>query len=253
MVTGHGVEQPFTLTSSDGKDICGFVHTPTRATTVAVVLVHGLTGHMSEYIHCMLAKQLCSAGFAVVRFDQYGNGENQRRFHTSTISLHVSDTKRVIEHSRSLGFEKIVLAGHSLGSPVAVMAMDVGVAGLILIDPTGDPKQRIKDWEVQDPELGFSFLDWRMRIVLGKEWIEDAKRALDPYTLFSKVTCPALVVAAECAEQMPYCVRYLAARPATPETVIIPGASHCFTEQGTVEALGDALVEWIGINVHDPR
>jgi pimeloyl-ACP methyl ester carboxylesterase len=244
MSSVHGIEKTFVISTSDRKEICGFVHTPIRPTKTAVVLVHGLTGSMSEYIHCMLAKQLCSAGFAVVRFDQYGDGENQRRFHTSTISVHASDTRSVIEYARSLGFERIILAGHSLGSPVAIMAMDSGVVGLILIDPTGDPKQRIKEWEVRDPDLGFSFLDWRVRIVLGAEWIEDAKRAPDPYELYAKVECPTLVIAAECADQMQYCVRYREARPTTPEIVIIPGASHCFTEQGTVETLGDVMIQW---------
>jgi pimeloyl-ACP methyl ester carboxylesterase len=248
-MTPQGIEEPFSITSPDGKQICGFLHTPNRSTKIALILVHGLTGHMSEYIHIMLAKQLCSEGFAAIRFDQYGDGDNQRRFHTATISLHVSDTKSVIEYARSLGFEKIILAGHSLGSPISVMAIDSRISGLVLIDPSGDPKQRIRDWETAVPEIGLSFLDWRIRIILGEEWIKDAKTAPDPYDLFSKVTCPVLVIAAERADQMQYCLRYHAARPATPETVIIAGASHCFTEQGTVEALGDTLACWLGSNV----
>jgi pimeloyl-ACP methyl ester carboxylesterase len=251
MKLAHGIEKLFSIKASDGKDICGFVHTPTRPTKTVVVLVHGLTGRMSEYIHILLAQQLCCADFAVVRFDQYGDGENQRRFHTSTISVHASDTRSVIEYARSLGFERIILAGHSLGSPVALIAADskmlhANIAGVVLIDPSGDPKQRIKEWETHDPDLGLSYLDWRVRVVLGKEWIADAKTAPDPYELFAKLECPTLIIAAECAEQMQYCVRYREARPEASEIVIIPGASHCFIEQGSVEALGDVMVRWIG-------
>jgi hypothetical protein len=119
----------------------------------------------------------------------------------------------------------------------------------MLLDPTGDPKDRIKEWEVRDPERGVSFLDWRVRIMLGEAWIEDAKTFPDPYTLFSEVTCPSLIIAAECADQMKYCVRYRDVRPTLPEILVIPRATHCFTEEGTVEALGSAMGRWIVGNV----
>ena len=249
MTIVSSAETEFSLLAADGKEIWGVKHSPPQAPSVAIVLVHGLTGRMTEYIHIMLGKILSQAGFAVFRFDQYGDEESQRRFHSSTIRLHVSDTKTVIEHVRSLGFKKIVLAGHSLGSPVAIEATDPGIAGLMLLDPTGDPKDRIKEWEVRDHQRGVSFLDWRMRIMLGEEWIEDAKTFPDPYERFAQVTCPSLIIAAEGAKQMGYCIRYREARPTVPEILIIPGATHCFIEAGAVEALGSAMERWIVANV----
>lgn len=245
MTLSLNAEVEFSLLAGNGKEIRGVMHSPSQAPTVAVVLVHGLTGHMTEYIHIMLGKILSQSGFAVFRFDQYGDEEKQRRFHTSTIRLHVSDTKRVISYVRSLGFQKIVLAGHSLGSPIAIEATDPEIAGLMLLDPTGDPKDRVKEWEVRDTQRGVSFLDWRVRIMLGEEWIEDAKTFPDPYSRFSEIKCPSLIIAAECADQMKYCVRYRGARPTAPEIVVIPGATHCFTEAGAVEALGNAMERWI--------
>jgi pimeloyl-ACP methyl ester carboxylesterase len=245
MPTQMNPETTFSLLAGDGKEIHGVMHSPSQVPTVAVILVHGLTGQMTQYLHIMLGKLLSRAGFAVFRFDQYGDEESQRRFHTSTIRLHVSDTKTAIEHVRSLGFKKIVLAGHSLGSPIAIEATDPGIAGLMLLDPTGDPKDRIKDWEVRDSQRELSFLDWRVRIMLGEEWIEDAKTFPDPYKRFSQVTCPSYIIAAECAEQMKYCVRYREARPTLPEILVVPGATHCFTEEGAVEALGRAMEQWI--------
>jgi pimeloyl-ACP methyl ester carboxylesterase len=249
MTTSNRTETPFTLVASDGKHIPGIMHTPPQAAKVAVVLVHGLTGSMSEYMHMMLAKLLSRAGFAVFRFDQYGYEESQRKFHTSTLSLHVSDTKAVVEYVRSLGFERVVLAGHSLGSPIAIDAADQEIAGLMLLDPSGDPKEQIKEWQTQDPRQGLSYLDWRVRIVLGDAWIEDAKAFRDPYERFSQLSCPVLLVAAERADQMKFCERYRAARLLTPETLVIADATHCFIEEGAAEALSAAMEKWITDNV----
>ncbi len=235
----------FSLVANDGARIAGVCHSPQQPTKVAVVLVHGLTGHMCQYLHIMLGTLLARAGFAVFRFDQYGDEDDQRKFHTSTIRSHVADTKTVIEYVRSLGFEKVVLAGHSLGAPIAVEAADTLIAGLILLDPSGDPKDRINEWQVSDERRGSSFLDWRTRTILGEAWVEDARTFPDPYERLSQLECPVCIVAAERAEQMKFCERYRDAHVSKPDVLTIAGATHCFTEEGVVEDLGDAMAEWL--------
>ncbi len=243
-------ETPFCLPTSDGKRISGIMYNPPQSSQVAVVLVHGLTGHMTEYLHIMLARYLLRAGLPVFRFNLYGDEANERKFHDSTIRLHVSDTKCVVEHARSLGFSRVVLIGHSLGSPVAIEATDPEISGLVLLDPTGDPKDRIKDWQTYDPRHQLSFLDWRIRIILGEEWIADAKTFPDPFEQVSKVRCPVQIIAAERAEQMTYCVRYRESLANRPEIQVISGATHCFTEDGAVESVGQAIEDWIQHLIH---
>lgn len=244
-MTRVGVDTQFIIPTEDGKRIYGFVNSPSRPTKSAIILVHGLTGHMDEYIHLMLSRQLISDNYTVLRFNQYGDGDAARVFHETSISVHVADTKRVVSYAQSLGYSEIVLAGHSLGGPVAIAATDDLVKGLILIDPAGHPKQRLQDWQTYDQQLKASYINWSMRIILGEQWIEDAKGSPDPFEQFAKVNCPVQIIAAELAEHMEYCKKYQNTHPDKPEIELIPGADHCFTAQGAVEGLGAAINSWL--------
>ena len=239
------MEHTFAITAADSAEIHGVLHRSSRSDLPLIVLVHGLTGHMDEYIHLRLARLLSENGFPVIRFNQYGDEERARKFHDSTIREHVSDTQAVIAYAAKQGFSRGVLAGHSLGSPVAIGATGPSVCGLILIDPTGRPSDRIKEWETYDSELKISYLNWSRRILLGARWIEDAKSFPDPYEQFAKIKCPVQIIAAQNADQMRFCEGYRDAHPAHPDIQVIPNATHCFPEEGAVEALAALISEWI--------
>jgi len=243
------MEKAFVLTTSDNAEIHGVLHPSPNKRRPMVVLVHGLTGHMDEYIHLRLARLLNGEGYSVIRFNQYGDEPRARKFHTSTISEHVSDTTEVLAYAMSQGYSTVVVAGHSLGSPVAIAATGGSVRGLILIDPTGRPMDRIKDWQTYDEEHKISYLDWSRRIILGERWIEDAKSFPDSYLQFASVACPVQIIAAERAEQMQYCERYREVHPGHPEIQVIPHATHCFPEEGAAEALAAMISGWIVRNV----
>lgn len=241
------MEQPFVISTFDNTEIHGCLHPVANTNRPIVVLVHGLTGSMEEYIHLRLARLLNERGYASIRFNQYGDEERARKFQRSTIREHVSDTKVVIEYARNQGYSKVVLAGHSLGSPISIAAAadDESLSGLILIDPTGRPVDRIKDWETYDPEHRISYLNWSRQIILGKRWIEDAKSFPDSYEQCARVACPVQIIAAERADQMKFCERYHEVHPAHPVIQIVPHATHCFSEEGAVELLASMMSEWL--------
>ena len=243
------MEQAFVIDASDRAEIYGVLHPSSDKRRPLVVLVHGLTGHMEQYLHLRVARLLNEKGYSVIRFNQYGDEERARKFHGATIRDHVSDTKDVIEFAIKEGFRSVFLAGHSLGSPVAIASTGELVSGLILIDPTGRPMDRIKDWQTYDPEHNISYLDWSRRIILGERWIEDAKSFPDSYQQFASVSCPVQILAAERADQMKYCERYREVHPFHPDIQVVPTATHCFTEEGASEALSSLMMRWIKINV----
>lgn len=81
------MEKAFVLTTSDDAEIHGVLHPSSNKSRPMVVLVHGLTGHMDEYIHLRLARLLNGEGYSVIRFNQYGDEPRARKFHTSTMAL----------------------------------------------------------------------------------------------------------------------------------------------------------------------
>lgn len=242
-------ESPFTITVSDNAEVYGVLHPCPQPALPLVVLVHGLTGHMDEYIHLCLARRLHAAGYPVIRFNQYGDEERARRFHTTTIREHVADTEAVVRYAHRQGFSRVVLAGHSLGAPVAIAAAGASIQGVILIDPTGRPTDRIKEWEARDSECGVAFLDWSRRIILGERWIADAKSFPDSYKQFAHLACPVQIIAAEKGQKISFCVRYHEAHPEHPEIQVVPNATHCFPELGSVEALAVLISDWLARNV----
>lgn len=248
------MEQPFVLETPDDKRIYGLLHPAQKGNTNApvVVIVHGLTGHMNEYMHIRLAQLLSRNGYPAIRFSHYEDEPGARTFHDSTIREHVADTTTVLEYARSKGYSRVILAGHSLGSPVAIAATTDQVDGLILVDPTGWPADRIKDWQTYDPEHRVSYLNWARRIILGERWIKDAQTFPNSYDQFSKVACPIHIIAAERGDQMAYCQRYHEIHPAHPPIKIISAATHCFTEEGATESLATEISVWLS-SLADPR
>jgi len=102
------METSFTLPTPDGKRIYGVLHSNQELDT-AIILAHGLTGHMNEFLHITFARSIMKTGMAVLRFNQYDDSDGARRFHETTIRLHVADTKCVMQYARALGFKKLVL------------------------------------------------------------------------------------------------------------------------------------------------
>ena len=239
------MEKLFILPTPDDKRIYGVVHIPEKPTTFAAIIVHGLTGRMHEFVHLTVARYLTQKGIAVVRFNQYDDREGARRFQDSTIRLHVADTRQIMAHARSLGFTDLVLVGHSLGGPISITAADDETRALVLWDPCAAPSERIRDWSTYEPERGISFLDWQIRVLLGQEWIEDAKTFPDPFQTISKLTLPVKIIAAGDGNQFPACDRYRAVLAGRHEYVIVPDSGHVFAEEGAVERVSVETETWI--------
>jgi pimeloyl-ACP methyl ester carboxylesterase len=239
------METPFVIATPDGKEIYGYHHTSTSGADVVLILVHGLTGSMNQYIHLVVSRLAEQAGVNVIRFNQYHDEGHARRFHQTTISMHVADTQLVIKHARSLGYRKIFLAGHSLGGPVAIGAIEEGVHGLLLWDPTFSPSVRIQKWENREEGVGPAFLDLNFRVILGSEWIEDAKNFPSSYEQLSRVKIPVCIIAAEYGGLLDASELYRTALPDACESHVIKGASHSFTEVAVGEKVAALTISFV--------
>jgi pimeloyl-ACP methyl ester carboxylesterase len=104
-----------------------------------VLFVHSLAGHTGHWAAQL--KYLRSTRRAVA-FDLRGHGQSEAPKNGDySIAGMVADIEAVVD---SLGLDRIVLVGHSMGGGVALAYAGTHperVAGLLLVDPIGDGKQ----------------------------------------------------------------------------------------------------------------
>ena len=117
-----------------GQQLVGILHVPDGLDAAekapAIVMFHGFTGHKSEThrLFVKIARSLCRAGFAVLRFDFRGSGDSEGDFEDMTVPGEVSDAKRSIDFLEEIPWvdkERIGVIGLSLGGRVAaILASD---------------------------------------------------------------------------------------------------------------------------------
>jgi pimeloyl-ACP methyl ester carboxylesterase len=239
------MEHPYSIAAPGGYQVYGVYHESDSPSDYAVVQIHGLTGDMGSYSQLTMARFFARHGVPVFRFNQYSDLVGARKFHETTIRGHVADTKLVIEYAVSKGFKGVVLVGHSLGAVVAITAVDEAVRGLLLWEPSGPPAERILDWETREVGGTYSYLDWRTRVVLGEEWIADAKSFPDPVRRIAALSLPVKIIAGDGGGVLPHCERYRDAAARTLEYVVLKNCGHVFLEEGALDQLSSESLSWI--------
>jgi pimeloyl-ACP methyl ester carboxylesterase len=82
----------------------------------ALVFLHGWCGDREYWKH---QADAFAADYRVVAFDQAGHGESGKDRKTWSVSDLAGDVKAV---AKTLGLNRVILVGHSMGGPVALMA-----------------------------------------------------------------------------------------------------------------------------------
>ncbi len=239
------MEQLSTIPCADGKEIYAVHHRQKTGANTVLILVHGLTGSMNQYIHLILARSIEKHGIDVIRFNQYGEELSARKFHQTTISQHVADTRMVIDYARSQGYTSIYVAGHSLGAPVAIAAFEKDLRGLILLDPTFTPRERVVKWENRDPQCSVPFLELGFRVILGESWLRDAKEFPDSYQQFASINVPVCLFIAENGGLGEAAQKYCDVSQSPLHVHHIKGASHSFPEREATEEIAEKITGFI--------
>jgi len=130
-VAGESVEIP----TQRGLKLVGALHRPEKPNGVAVVIAPGQGYHKDLPLIVESAKALADAGFLAVRFDwAYFTAKGQR---SADLKPEMDDLEASIHFARQQeGIEKVVIAGKSLGSMVALnraAARPDDLAGLALL------------------------------------------------------------------------------------------------------------------------
>lgn len=102
----------------------------------AVVMVHGLLSDKdADGLFPVVSRELRKRRWASLRFDMSGNGESDNHVLTSQAAR--EDLRSAIGLMRSIGYQRIALWGHGLGSRFCIGQSD-GIATMVLSDPLLD-------------------------------------------------------------------------------------------------------------------
>lgn len=122
----------------DGAALRGVFHEPFDCDNFrpAILLLHGWSGCRTgpHQIFVKLARQLCQAGFPVLRLDFRGRGESDGNIYDAVLQTMIEDAHAAIEWlCESTGRRNCVLVGICSGSEVAIgAAQHRAVAGVVL-------------------------------------------------------------------------------------------------------------------------
>ena len=229
------MEQPVTVRDG-GISLSAVLETPGSGERLPlVILLHGFSSAKNRIHTLQAAAAMREAGFATLRVDLYGHGESEGEFGKHTLYKWVSNTLAVMDHMRGLGYEDIILSGHSQGGLTAALAGGMApdrVLALVLRAPAFMIPRCAREGNL----LGYAFDPDRIPdeiplydgLVLDGNYLRTAQtvRAEDAVDRFKG---PVLILQGEADDVVPPAdVERTAARYADCELVLIKGETHHF-------------------------
>ena len=136
-------EEEIYVTAADGAVLSGTLTLPETATDACVIFISGsglqdrdsnIANHRTFMV---LSDQIVASGFATLRFDDRGTGKSTGSAAGMTTLDLANDTEGIIAKAKELGYERIILLGHSEGGVIApVIASERDdISALILLAP----------------------------------------------------------------------------------------------------------------------
>lgn len=142
------------IKTADNIELAGILYEPIDKTNRIVLHVHGLAGNFYEnsFVDCQ-AKTYIQNGYSYFTFNNRGNGYfNELRKNDNNVVSYINggaafenfedcylDIKSAVDYVKSLGYNEIILQGHSYGCNKAVYyyykSKDPSISNIILLAP----------------------------------------------------------------------------------------------------------------------
>lgn len=236
-------EKEIKIKTKDGKTIYGILRGSLKRPIV--VIVHGLSGNMNEAMHYNAARYFDVHGFSSFRFNLYAWEKDARKLHECTLKTHGQDIDAVVNYLKRLGAKKLFAAGHSYGWLSIVHANPKNFIALSSWDGSRLPANHFKNLPKLNKPKG-RILDEGYLIIMGEKMAAYASES-DTTKLIKNfiqpiqfVTTPEPPATGNLAEAK----RLYKIMPNKKELLIVKGATHNFTEDGTQEQLYKATANW---------
>ncbi|PIY80285.1 MAG: hypothetical protein COY80_03675 [Candidatus Pacebacteria bacterium CG_4_10_14_0_8_um_filter_42_14] len=212
--------------------IKGILENPKSAKIV--ILAHGFTGDLRgpDHIFEKLSKKLEKLGYATLRFSFRGTPPSEGEYINTTVSSQVEDLKKVVEHTRSLGYTDIALLGESMGGSIVARAYDQLIKAVVFWYPALDfvdtsfRKYLTSEIQTKIRKQGY-FLEEGYKI--GKQFVDEIP-SINLYREAGEIKCPVLFVHGDKDRDVPHQQSEKAFQKANDpkEIHIIKDADHCF-------------------------
>jgi dipeptidyl aminopeptidase/acylaminoacyl peptidase len=236
-------ERPITF-QVDGLTLHGNLAT-SREKSPCIILCHGLEGHKDSEKWRMLSQRLIDAGFATLRFNFRGCGENEARsdgnFEESTISARVRDLKAAMDFLKSsyVDYDRIGAVGSSLGGAVVISAEDPRLQILILLATPASMKANNSDSSREVVELASG------RRLDGR-FFEDASK-YDMPIILARQSRPTLIIHGSNDDVVPvkHALQLHECASEPKNLCIVSGADHSFHQPTHLNQAITSILDWV--------
>lgn len=240
------MEKHIKIKTKDSHIIYGVLNTAPKKSNTLLVMVHGLTGDMTDHIFHNGARFFTSKGVDTFRFNLYDGRKDGRSLTHTSVRTHAEDLNTVLKKFRG-SYKHIAVVGHSLGGPSVVMANTTLMDSIILWDPTSMPSLEDVSEGMRAPlkkiKEGY-LVEWNIAFILGKEMAGEYKH-LNPVSHMQNVEVPVKIICAEKFGNAKAGKEYFKHANNPKAYTVIKGATHCFDEWGVEEILFKETLAWI--------
>jgi alpha/beta superfamily hydrolase len=216
------------------------------------ILAPGLGGWMHDLILFNASRYFEEQGIATLRVSFYGDGEEQRNIGDFDVKTNAADIDTIVDYARQNGAGWICVIGHSYSGMAIVYSQKQAFDAAVLWDASHtddydepEAKKNLEKDFLYIPELDSYVSAHGAGYVLSRKVLEN-------YSPGSTIMAQAFTVntlivnASDSGEAMErFGQDYANSVDAKTKHIVIPGASHPFTEDGAMERLYAATAEWI--------
>jgi pimeloyl-ACP methyl ester carboxylesterase len=267
--------------TEDGLELEGVVIRPTTASPrpLAVVWIHGLTGRFYAKSSILTGRDIAAEGYTFVSGNNRGHDFGSRYWNAKRNEPLLAgggwerfdesphDVSAWITFTASIGFERIVVIGHSLGAlKVAhyqALRQDPRVVGLVAASAAlpaarTDPQLVALAEKMEAEGRGQDLLPWgSSRAGAGTHsaatFLNRVRTGLDQYGLddpdpaIGKITCPVLAFFGTVQDTGDAAdlelIRHNAKSAERVDTAMVEGANHIYTEREP--AVAKVILDWL--------
>lgn len=216
------------------------------------ILAPGLGGWMHDLILFNASRYFEKQGIATLRVSFYGDDERQRNIGDFDVKTNAADIDTIVDYVKGQDAKWICVIGHSYSGMAIVYSTKQAFNAAVLWDPshTDNYDEPEAKRNLQRDFLYIKGLDSYISArgpgyVLSRKVFENY--APGSNAMAKAFNVEALVVNATGSGKAMrrFGGDYAKSIPAETKHIVIPGASHPFTENGAMERLYEATIQWL--------